>query len=398
MSVSENQNKFPPLDSAALANRKEVILLLKQAIAENGSRIRFDQFMEIAMFSPGHGYYDSMNKIFGDEGDFTTAPEISSFFGKCIAQQVRQLMADMGPIDLLEFGAGSGILAQTILMELEKYDSLPQNYYIYDISPSLRGRQFTHLKKHVPHLLDKLEWLNDIPEKFNGMIIANEVLDAMPVHRVVFRENGKHEETYVTLKDDQLVFEDGPLSSIEIQKEMDNIMQLCPDIKDGYRSEINLAVKDWAAQVSQSLGKGLVLLIDYGCMRVEYYQPIHHQGKLMCYFQHKAHDEPLLYPGIQDVTCHVDFSLVADTFEEQGLNVAGYTSQAFFLAGCGLEKLYQQLDSSDEKKFIEESRNLERLIMPDSMGETFKVIGLTKEINEDLIGFSVSDQKDSLRN
>lgn len=396
MSVTENTNSFPSVDSVALANNREVINLLKQAIAKHGGRIRFDQFMEIAMFAPGLGYYDSVNRIFGDEGDFITAPEISAFFGKCLARQIQQLMTSMGQTNILEFGAGSGILAQTILKELDKTKQLPDTYYIYDISPTLRGRQFGRLKRNVPHLLDRVEWLSDIPENFNGMIIANEVLDAMPVHRVVFYKDGNHEETYITLKDGKLVLEDGPLSSIEIKNEMDKIMRLRPDIKDGYRSEINLVVKDWVERVSKMLGQGLILLIDYGCTRKEYYQPVNHMGKLVCYFQHHTHGDPLLYPGIQDVTSHVDFSLVADAFQKQGLKVAGYTNQSFFLAGCGLESLYQELDSSDEKKYAEESRCMARLIMPEAMGEIFKAIAITKGIDEDLIGFSVSNQQDTL--
>ena len=187
------------------------------------------------------------------------------------------------------------------------------------------------------------------------------------------------------------MLEEGPLSSIELNNEMEKIMQVCPEIEDGYRSEINLGLKPWITRISQTLKKGLVLLIDYGFTRREYYQPIHHQGNLMCYFQHRAHDDPLLYPGIQDVTCHVDFTLVAEAFQEQGLQVAGYTNQGFFLAGCGLEALYQELDTCDEQKFIDETRCLEQLIMPNAMGETFKVIGLTKGLNDDLIGFSVSN-------
>jgi len=396
MGTIKNTKNFPPVDSWVLANSREVTLLLTQAIGRHGGRIRFDQFMDIAMFAPGRGYYDSVNRIFGDDGDFTTAPEISSFFGQCIARQILQLMEKMGQTNILEFGAGSGILAQTILTELEKYDRLPETYFIYDISPTLRERQYARLKDNVPHLIDKLVWLNDIPEHFNGVILANEVLDAMPVHRVVFRRNLRHEETYVTIKNGKLVLEDGPLSSMEIKREMDKIMQLWPSIKDGYRSEINLGVKPWIARISQTLGKGLVLLIDYGFTRREYYKPIYYQGNLMCYFQHRVHDDPLLYPGIQDVTCHVDFSLVAGAFQDQGVNVAGYTNQGFFLAGCGLEDLYQELDKSDEEKFIDKTHCLEQLIMPNAMGETFKVIALTKGFNEDLIGFSVSNLQDRL--
>ena len=370
--------------------------MLTEAIVDHGGRISFDRFMNIAMFAPGRGYYDSINRIFGDDGDFVTAPEISPFFGQCIARQIIQVMAEMGQTNILEFGAGSGILAQTILTELEKCGHLPQTYYIYDISPSLRQRQFNNLTDKVPHLVDRIVWLDDIPEDFDGIIIANEVLDAMPVHRVVFRQNQAHEETYVTYNNGQLMLEDGPVSSIELQNEMDNIMQLCPDITDGYRSEINLGLRQWSTRISQTLGKGLVLLIDYGFTRREYYQPIHHQGNLMCYFQHRAHDDPLLYPGMQDVTCHVDFSLVAESFQGQGLKVAGYTNQGFFLAGCGLDAMYQELDTSDEEKYMDKTRCLAQLIMPNAMGETFKVIGLTKGLNEDMIGFSVSNEKDCL--
>jgi len=396
MGVVVNSKGFPHIDRLALANSKEVSLLLTQAVASHGGRISFDQFMDIAMFAPGRGYYDSANRIFGDNGDFTTAPEISPFFGQCLARQILQVMATTGQTNILEFGAGSGILAQTILTELEKHDRLPQAYHIYDISPSLRKRQFTLLKDKVPNLIDRFVWLDDIPEHFDGIIIANEVLDAMPVHRVVFRKNRLHKETYVTLKNGKLIFEDGPLSSIELQKEMEKIMQARPDIKDGYRSEINLGLKHWVARISQSLGQGLLLLIDYGFTRREYYQPIHYQGNLMCYLQHRAHDDPLLYPGIQDVTCHVDFSLVAEAFQEQSLDVAGYTNQCFFLAGCGLEALYEEMDTSDQEEIIDRTLGLQQLIMPSAMGETFKVIALTKGFNEDLIGFSSSNKKDSL--
>ena len=396
MGLIENTSNFSSVNRLALANCMDVTFLLGEAIAANGGKISFDQFMDISMFAPGRGYYDSINRIFGDGGDFTTAPEISPFFGQCIARQIIQVMATMGQTNILEIGAGSGILAQTILTELEKYNHLPQNYYIYDISPTLRKRQFSRLRDNVPDLLDKLVWLDGIPENFNGIIIANEVLDAMPVHRVVFHQNKDHAETYVTVKNGSLVLEDGPLSSIELKNEMDKIMELRPDIKDGYRSEINLGVKQWAGQISKSLQKGMAILIDYGFTRREYYQPINYQGNLMCYFQHQAHDDPLLYPGIQDVTCHVDFSLVAESFAEQGLRVAGYTSQDFFLAGCGLESLYMEFDTTDEERLMIETQGLEKLIMPNAMGETFKVIGLTKGIDEDLIGFSVSNKLDYL--
>jgi len=383
----KNINRFPPVDRLALVNSMDVGLLLSEAIARQGGRISFDQYMEIAMFAPGRGYYDSVNRIFGDDGDFTTAPEMSSFFGRCIARQILQVMGEMGQTNILEFGAGSGILAQTILTELAKHDRLPQNYYIYDISPSLGKRQFDRLKANVPHLLEKIVWLNDIPKNFSGIMIANEVLDAMPVHRVVFHRNLPHEEAYVTLKNGMLMLEDGPLSSTSLKNEMEKIMQACPEIKDGYRSEVNLGLRSWIKRIGQTLEKGLVLLIDYGYTRREYYQPIHHQGNLMCYFQHKAHADPLLYPGMQDVTCHVDFTLVAEAFQEQGLKVAGYTNQSFFLAGCGLEDMYHELDTSDEQKYRDETSRLEKLIMPEAMGETFKVIGLTKGYDEKLIGF-----------
>ena len=396
MGKMENTKHIFSVDRLALANSLDVTCLLSEAIARQGGRITFDQFMDIAMFAPGRGYYDSVNRIFGNEGDFTTAPEISPLFGQCIAKQILQVMEHLGQTNILEFGAGSGVLAQTILTELKKHDRLPENYYIYDISPTLRKRQFSRLKDNVPDLLDKLVWLDDIPENFCGIIIANEVLDTMPVHRVVFRKNRNYEETYVAIKNGKLVLEDGPLSCIELKNEMDNVMRLWPDIKDGYRTEINLGLKQWTTKVSQMLEKGLILLIDYGFTRREYYQPLNYQGNLMCYFQHQPHGDPLLYPGIQDVTCHVDFSLVAESFRQQGLHVAGYSNQGFFLAGCGLEAMYQELDTSDEKKFINETCCLEQLIMPNGMGEIFKVLGLTKGIDEDLIGFSVANELDSL--
>lgn len=396
MAVTEKTSKLPRISETALANTQEVIRLLARAIARAGGRITFARFMDIAMFAPGHGYYDSANHIFGDDGDFTTAPELSPLFGQCIAQQICQVMKETGPTNVLEFGAGSGVLAQNILMELERQNSLPEHYYIYDISPSLRQRQQARLQQNLPHLINRLSWLSDIPESFNGVIVANEVLDAMPVHKVVFHSRTPHTETWVTLDDDRLVLTDDSLSSDELAKEMDRINQLWPDIEDGYRSEINLQVKQWAAQISQMLGKGLVLLIDYGFSRREYYQPINHMGNLMCYLQHHPHDDPLLYPGIQDVTCHVDFSLVAESFQSCGLEVAGYTEQGFFLAGCGLEELYQRIEIRDDEHLVEVNRGLEQIIMPHAMGESFKVIGLTKGLDMELIGFSVVNNKDKL--
>lgn len=392
MLVSGNLDELPEPGPIAHSNSVQIDSLIRKAIKDSGGKISLEKFMEIALYEPELGYYVSVNRIFGEGGDFVTAPELSPVFSHCIARQIAQVFHLLPQEkNILEFGAGSGVLALECLRELERLDCLPDRYYIYDISPALRERQYIKLQASIPHLVDRVTWLEEFPQTFNGCIIANEVLDAMPVHRVKFRPDEQDQEVVIELKDDQFQWTAGELSP-ELKQQIKKIRETVPDIADGYESEINLRAQAWIKSLSEIMQSGLVIAIDYGYSRKEYFQPTRYEGTLMCHYQHLAHGNPLLYPGIQDITSHVDFTDIAETAYDAGFDILGYTSQAFFLAGCGLESMYNDLDADDMQKFLAITQPIKQLVMPNEMGELFKVIGLGKNIDEPLIGFSALNQ------
>ena len=350
----------------------------------------FARYMELALYTPGLGYYSAGAKKFGAGGDFVTAPEISPLFSQCIAHQCQQILTHLNGGDILEIGAGSGVMAADILIELEKLNALPQHYFILELSADLKQRQQELLQQKIPHLFNKIIWLDSLNDmKLQGVILANEVLDAMPIHK--FKIDHGIKEFYVNYKNDKLCWHLDNPSNTELTKAIE---QLGSKLAEGYESEINLLIKAWIKSLSNVLKSGLILLLDYGFPRHEYYHPDRNQGTLMCHHQHQAHGNPLVNLGLQDITAHVDFTAVAEAADMSNLNVAGYTNQGNFLVNCGLLNLIA--DNSDPTTQWQVSQQIKKLLMPSEMGELVKAIALTRNFDAPLLGFTMNDKRDRL--
>ncbi|HID50384.1 MAG TPA: SAM-dependent methyltransferase, partial [Chromatiales bacterium] len=294
---------------------------------------------------------------------------------------------------ILEAGAGSGVMAADLLAELEASGIGPVRYSILEVSADLRARQRATLQQRNPAALERVEWLNAWPEEFTGVVLANELLDAMPVHRVIRDGNGWR-ECCVGSEPDRFVWRSGELTVPELQARLDAI-EAGGALPDGYVTEINLAAEDWIRTLAGHLAQGLVLLIDYGFPRREYYHPERRQGTLMCHYRHRAHDDPFYLVGLQDITAHVDFTAMADSALAAGLKVAGYTTQAHFLLGSGLTGLAAETDADAETQ-LGLANQVRRLTLPQEMGELFKVMALTKNLAANLPGFAVRDLRGKL--
>lgn len=391
--VSDGLNQLPLPDPAAQAHSEKLIGLISDEMQRQGGAISFARYMEMVLYAPGLGYYSAGKHKFGAAGDFITAPEISPLFSRCLARQCRQVLENIAGGEILEFGAGTGTMAAEILRALAEWDCLPSRYLILDISADLREIQYQTLQEQAPALLDRVKWLDTMPERFRGVVLANEVLDAMPVHRVVFGAGGPCE--LVVTHNDQGGFawrhqalEEGPLRQ---QHEAIMAEAGADTFEEGYVTEINLAAGDWLRSLAAVFEQGLILLIDYGFPRREYYHHERSGGTLMCHYRHRAHDDPLILPGLQDITAHVDFTAVAETTVAAGLTVAGYTTQAHFLLGCGLPQLLEEAGDQHIPHQITMNQQVKKLTLPHEMGELFKVISLTKGLDIPLIGFSLKD-------
>jgi SAM-dependent MidA family methyltransferase len=354
--------------------------IIKNTIIQKASPIGFDEFMDLALYYPAQGYYSGGAQKFGKQGDFITAPETSDLFGFCLARQCMQVLD--GNNSILEFGAGSGILAAQILFELGRLNNLPEKYYILELSAELKQRQKETINKVVPELLDRVVWLNTFPEYFSGVVIANEVLDAMPAKRLI-----KKQKSFVELGVD---CKDGQLQWQMFDKPYVNDKVLLPSkVEQGYTTEINPRAMAWIESLSDIVDQGLVLLIDYGMGRDEYFHPQRGEGTLRCYYQHKASDDPFAQVGEQDITTSVNFSDMADQAKNSGFDIAGYATQAMFLISLGIDEYL--IAETDEDRRITLAQQVKQLVLPNAMGESFKVLALTKKLPVKLKGFSEQD-------
>ena len=359
----------------------------RQRRLEKGS-ISFADFMQDALYAPNIGYYSSGSQILGQAGDFITAPELTPIFAYTLAQQCQQVMIDLDHPKIFEFGAGSGRLCVDILKALQACDCLPDEYLILEVSGHLKARQQDLIAQNIPELMNRITWLTQWPYvPFNGIVIANEVLDAMPVHRFLKTENGLLESYVVINSADQLEESFQPCMNERLKFYVDTLL---PTLPSPYLSEVNLFLEDWVQQCFDMLNRGVVFIIDYGFPRHEYYHPDRNQGTLMCHYQHLAHTDCLAHPGEQDITAHVDFTHVAEAGDKAGFHVAGYTNQAAFLLGNGL------LEFVKNNQNIDEMNRVKQLIQPTEMGELFKVIALTKQVDIPLNGFQLHDKRVSL--
>ncbi|GAB6071057.1 SAM-dependent methyltransferase [Thiomicrorhabdus hydrogeniphila] len=363
------------------------------------NNLPFSKFMEMALYTPQLGYYSGGLPKIGKTGDFITAPEVSPIFSRCLARQAAQILAELAEPNLIEFGAGQGTMAKDILLELHAMQQNVNRYYIIEISADLRARQKQTLLEQLPNdLFSKVVWLDSLPKTpINAVVLANEVLDAMPFERIRI-EPQQALKGYVCYNetsqqfdwDYQIITEPG------LQKFANQLIQHIGKVSNlGYETEINLNLKPWLKSLNDILSAGAVLLIDYGYSRQEYYQPARVMGTLRCHYQHRAHSNPFFYPGLQDITAHVDFTAVAEEGFDSGFKVAGFTTQANFLMGSGL--LEMSFDANaDISQQVRIAQQIKTLTLPDEMGETFKVIALTKQFEQPLIGFSVRDLRHQL--
>lgn len=377
-------------DSIEHIHSTQLTDIIRQEIQQTGGFISFARFMELALYAPGLGYYSAGQQKFGKGGDFVTAPEISPLFSQCVAVQCQQILTELGSGDILELGAGSGVFAKDVLLELERLESLPQHYYILEVSADLRARQKALLTSHCPHLMTRISWLNELPKTaFDGIIIGNEVLDAMPVHcfSVI---NGAIKERGVTWEQDHFAWMlKEPSKALAEQVEL--LMREYP-LPDDYESEINLTLPAWMHSMTECLNKGVILLFDYGYGKAEYYHAQRRMGTLMCYYQHQRHDDPFQLVGLQDITAHVDFTLVAESACSAGCTLAGYVIQAVFLLNCGLLERVNG-DRVDEMNQVQA---IKKLTMPSEMGELVKVMALSKRYLKALRGFGLPDRRRDL--
>ena len=372
---------LPAPSPEAAQHSARLVESIRRDIAAQGGWIPFARYMDLALYAPGLGYYTAGAHKFGAAGDFITAPELSPLFGRTLARQVAEIMASSAP-HILELGAGSGKLAADMLAELEQLGSLPDSYAILEVSADLRARQQSLMRERLPHLLDRVHWLDELPEKFSGAIVANEVLDALPVHLVHWR-NSAITERGVASGEHGFIWQERAIGDAALLHAAQQI-----NVPDDYVSEICLAARGLINSLAQRLEQGAMLFIDYGFGAREFYHPQRRSGTLMCHYRHHAHDDPFFLPGLQDITAHVNFTDIAECGIDAGLELIGYANQAFFLINCGIATLLQETSPENLRDYLPLSAQLQKLTSPAEMGELFKVIVLGKKMANPLCGFA----------
>jgi SAM-dependent MidA family methyltransferase len=361
--------------------------------------LSFPQYMEMALYTPGLGYYASGLPKIGERGDFITAPEISPLFSRCLARQVSQVLPQLDSPNILEFGAGQGTMAKDILLELHRLSQPVEYYYIVELSADLRERQRFTLRENLPDTLyQKVVWLDRLPETpISAVVLANEVLDAMPFERIrIEPEQTLRGFVAFNTATQQFEWDYQKITEKPLQQFANQLIDFIGNVSElGYETELNLNLQPWLKALSNSLQQGVILLIDYGYTRQEYYQPARVMGTLRCHYQHRAHNNPFFYPGLQDITAHVDFTAVAEAAYESGLKVAGFTTQAHFLMASGLLEMSLDADAPMIEQ-LHTAQQIKTLTLPNEMGETFKVMALSKQLDLPLIGFHLRDLRHQL--
>jgi len=376
------------------AHSERLIAKIRNEIEQHRGWLSFERYMEMALYEPGLGYYSAGARKLGVDGDFVTAPEISSLFSRCLARQCAQILKEIGG-DILELGAGSGVMAADILAELAALEQLPVRYLILEVSADLRERQRAALTERVPQLLERVSWLDALPSELVGIVVANEVLDALPVQRFVMRgaQVNALGVTWQLGKLDWSEVRADKKFAAQVRAVEKNIGRSLPD---GYSSEINLRLQPWLASVAQALQRGVMLFVDYGLPRAQYYGDERTRGTLLCHYRHRFHDDALLHVGLQDIGAWVDFTAVAEAAVASECSVIGYSTQAHFLIGCGIDKLLADLAERELESRLQIGKQAMVLTLPGEMGERFKAIALGKNWDAPLIGFSVRDMTASL--
>ncbi len=391
--LSSQQNSspdLPPPDGDALVHSQKLEAHIRQVIEQSGGWISFARFMELALYAPGLGYYSAGAAKLGKEGDFVTAPEISSLFSCCLAGQVCEALEQIGGGDVLELGAGSGAMAADILRQMARQDCLPGEYLILEVSADLRRRQQQFLAEAAPELARRVRWLDALPEQFDGVIVANEVMDALPVERIRLAPEGLLVQG-VVVSDGGFAWQDRPAGDGLIA----DWEAVCADLPQkpdpGFESELCRQLGPWVGALADSLRRGVILLIDYGLPRSQYYHPDRSDGTLLCHYRHRAHPDPLRFAGIQDITAWVDFTRAAEAAVDNDLEIMGFSTQAHFLMAAGLQRLLEQSPAGPTQQSLDLAGQVRKLTLPGEMGERFKVIGLSRGMDRCLSGFGMRD-------
>jgi SAM-dependent MidA family methyltransferase len=397
------QADLPEPSADARAASEALTRIIAAEIAACGGWMSFARYMELALYAPGLGYYSGGSHKFGDYhegGDFLTAPELTPLYGRALARQVAPILAASSPV-VMEAGAGSGKLAADLLLALDALGCAPERYRILELSGELRARQQATLAERAPQFANRVEWLDELPEKFSGCLVGNEVLDAMPTHALRWGDEaeGGIVERGVGLDDGRLVVAERPATGALLAAAQ-TISVIAP-----YRGEISLAARAWVSELARRLEKGAMLLIDYGLPRHELYHPLRDGGTLRCHYRHRVHEDAFWFPGLSDITSHVDFTAVAEAGFDAGLEVLGYISQANFLINCGIGELLMgskvgagDTAGADDAGLADlRARGaVNVLISPNEMGELFKVIALGRGIPGPLPGFARGDRVHTL--
>lgn len=396
---SANSHNILPEPPAELKSvSADLTTVIQEKIALNGP-ISFSEYMEMALYEPGLGYYSAGLQKFGKGGDFVTAPQLGNVFARCLAKQIEQVADELSQYEIIEAGAGSGILAVDLLIALQDKHP-PVGYRILERSAYLRQVQKETLAKLVPQWMDRISWLDEPPEDgWQGVFLANEVLDALTVERFCIETDG--------LKQLQVV--NGPdgfewFKGSCPQRLQDQIQAVLSTLEyqpaTGYCSELNSALPAWLQTVTASLQKGLALFIDYGYTRRDYYLPQRSDGTLICHYRHHAHGDPFKWPGLTDISASVDFTALAEAADFCGLEVSGYSTQAMFLLACGLDQVLAESEFLSERERLVVNNQVRSLTLPGEMGERFQVMalsrGLDEDFRDDLRGFSFSDLRHRL--
>ena len=377
---------LPPPDAAASAHSARVVEAVRARIDAAGGWIAFADYMQLALYAPGLGYYVAGARKFGADGDFVTAPEITPLFAQALAVQVRAILEATQGRELVEFGAGSGALAADLLNALAAADALPTIYRILEVSPDLRERQRETIARRAAEHLARVAWIVRLPPRIEGVALMNEVLDAIPPH-VIVRRDGAWFERGVTWRG-ALALDDRPLSEGALHA---RAAQRFP-VEGDYASEINPAAEALAAAIGARIAGGALLVLDYGFPQAEYYTPQRREGTVMAHYRHRALADPLVWPGLADLTAHVDFTAIALAGESGGLTVAGYAPQAAFLVNCGILDRLRDVGEPTTLAYLREAAAVQKLLSPAEMGELFKVLALMKSDSITWPGFAAGDR------
>ena len=383
---------LPTPDAAALADSHKLQTLIAESIQHNGGTIGFDQYMETTLYAPQLGYYNSTRDKFGEQGDFITAPELTPLFAYLLANQLQQVLTTLKGGTILEIGAGTASMAGGILDRLNTLERLPERYLILEISDALVQQQKTYLQQNYPKLYERVTWLKQFPrESFRGVIVANEVLDAIPVKRFKYIREAIMEITVGLNQHGGFVWMEKPADGILTEK-IQTLNETCT-LPDNYISEINLNLNVWIQSLANCLSEGVVLLSDYGYPQKEYYHPERQGGTLICHYRHRAHDDPFVFPSLQDISASVDFTALAGSGLAANIDVLGYTNQTYFLAGNGLGEALAELEMTGRQEIFTLKQAARQLTLPNHMGEKFKFMILGKNFFHPLQGFSIRDQR-----